>query len=58
MEGYRISPMVVNEHLASLFYIDKSPNNPVVNPLADIPSTVKGKLTRMFNKRHGDAKLK
>ena len=49
--------MVVNELLASLFYIDKS-NNSSVNPLSDIPSTIKGKLTRMFNKRHGDAKLK
>lgn len=57
MEGYRITPMVVNEHLASLFYVDKSNNNSV-NPLSEIPSTIKGKLTRMFNKRHGDAKLK
>ena len=49
--------MVVNEHLSSLYYLDKSSNNSV-NPLSDIPSTVKGKLTRMFNKRHGDTKLK
>jgi hypothetical protein len=46
---------MINEHLASLYYNDKV--NPS-NPLSDIPSNVKGKLTRLFNKRHEDAKMK
>jgi hypothetical protein len=53
MELYHFSPLILNEHLASLqFDLDK------VNPLSGISSQVKAKLTRLFNKRHEDAKLK
>jgi hypothetical protein len=34
------------------FILDKS------NPLANIPTATKSKLTRLFNKRHEDNKLK
>ena len=54
MEEYRITPAMINDHLASLYYTQKDKQS----PLADIPSNVKAKLTRLFNKRHEDAKLK
>lgn len=53
METYSITPAIINEHLASLYY-----SSDKTNPLTDVPSTIKGKLTRLFNKRHEDAKLK
>ena len=53
MEQYHFSPLVLNEHLAALqFNLDK------INPLSEISAQIKTKLTRLFNKRHDDAKLK
>ena len=52
MEQYRIGPAMVGEHLISLYYTPFSPN-----PLADVPAAAKGKLTRLYNKRHEEAKL-
>jgi hypothetical protein len=52
MEQYRISPPMITDHLTSLYFsADKS------QPLAEIPSSVKAKLTRLFNKRHEEARL-
>jgi hypothetical protein len=53
MEQYNITPAIISDHLSSLYF---SPDKP--NPLAEVPSAVKGKLTRLFNKRHEDSKLK
>jgi hypothetical protein len=45
--------MILNEHLVSLqFSTNKN------NPLSEIASQTKAKLTRLFNKRHEDSKLK
>jgi hypothetical protein len=53
MEYYSISPAILNDHLATLVTAsDKS------NPLGAIPTAVKSKLTRLFNKLHEDSKLK
>lgn len=43
----------MNEHLATLTMTENKEN-----PLSSIPSQTKAKLTRLFNKRHEDAKLK
>lgn len=51
MEQYRISPSIISEHLSSLY----CPNS--TNPLSDVPSAVKAKLTRLFNKRHEEERL-
>ena len=52
METYSITPTILSEHLASMPYsVDKT------NPLAAVSSQTKAKLTRLFNKRHEDAKL-
>ena len=52
MELYRISPELITENLVPMtsFKID--------SPFASISGSVKAKLTRAFNKRHEDAKLK
>ena len=52
MEQYRIPPAMVGEHLLALYYTPLSSN-----PLADVPAATKGKLTRLYNKRHEEAKL-
>ncbi len=53
MELYNLSPASINEHLPSIVMTpDKT------NPFGLIPSQTKAKLTRLFNKRHEDAKLK
>jgi hypothetical protein len=53
MEQYNITPAMIGDHLSSLYY---SPGEK--NPLGDVPSSVKGKLTRLYNKRHEDSKMK
>lgn len=45
---------MINEHLTSLYFSTSTDKN----PWAEVPSTVKGKLTRLYNKRHEDSKLK
>ena len=52
MEGYRLTPLILNEHLSSLTALSSK-----TSPLAAIPPAIKAKLTRLFNKRHEDAKL-
>lgn len=47
METYNITPAIINEHLASLYF-----SSDKTNPLTDVPANIKGKLTRLFNKRH------
>ena len=53
MELYRLNPTILSEHLVSLGSLD-SKNS----PLLSIPGPTKAKLTRTFNKRHEEAKLK
>ena len=55
MEDYNITPATLNQHLVSMMYTGGDKNT---NPMADISSGIKGKLTRTFNKRHEDAKLR
>lgn len=55
MEHYNITPAMIGDHLTSLNFTTSTDKS---HPLADIPSTVKGKLTRLFNKRHEDSKMK
>ena len=47
MEQYRISPPLISEHLCALYYTGGLPN-----PLAELPAGPKGKVTRLYNKRH------
>lgn len=54
IEKYNITPAMIIEHLASLYYTASTDKNPWV----EIPSAVKGKLTRLYNKRHEDSKIK
>jgi hypothetical protein len=55
MEQYNITPAMIADHLATLHFTTSTDK---YNPLNDIPSAVKGKLTKLFNKRHEDSKMK
>ena len=53
MEQYRLTPLALQEHLTSIQTTgDKS------SALSDVPPAVKAKLTRLYNRRHEDVKLK
>jgi hypothetical protein len=45
---------MITEHLTSLYYTTSTDKN----PWTEVPSAVKGKLTRIYNKRHEDSKIK
>ena len=47
MEQYRISPLLISEHLCALYNTGGLPN-----PLSELPAGPKGKVTRLYNKRH------
>jgi hypothetical protein len=53
MEIYNINPTILNEHLISLQF-----NPSKSNLLAGVETATKSKLTRLYNKRHEEAKLK
>ena len=53
METYRLTPALLNEHLPVLNTLE---NRTAL--LSSIPAATKAKLTRLFNKRHEEAKLK
>lgn len=53
MEQYNITPAILNEHLISLTSFGGKDH-----PLSNVPSQIKTKLTKAFNKRHEEAKLK
>lgn len=50
MEQYHFGPEVLYEHLVGLQFGKD-------NPLASVNFAMKSKLTRLFNRRHEDAKL-
>jgi hypothetical protein len=53
MEEYRLTPAILNEHLITLVTLGQK-----TTPLATVPPATKAKLTKLFNKRHEDARLK
>lgn len=53
MQTYNITPAIISEHLTSL-----NQGTEKTNPMASIPTAIKTKLTKAFNKRHEDARLK
>ena len=53
MEQYRITPTILTENLTILTSLSAKQC-----PLPNVPPNLKAKLTRSFNKRHEDAKLK
>ena len=53
MEEYNIDPKFFNEDLATLQFNPKKENL-----LSEIPTAVKGKLTKEYNKRHQDSMAK
>ena len=54
MENYNINPAILAEHLTNMPYKMGKDSN----PFEGIPTKVKASLTRTFNKRHEDSKLK
>ena len=54
MEQYNITPAIITDHLNSLYYTTGNDKN----PLTEVPSAMKAKLTRLYNKRHEDSKMK
>jgi hypothetical protein len=53
MENYNLSPAIMNEILLEVQY------NPQKNTLLpDVTGSTKGKLTKAFNRRHEEAKIK
>ena len=53
MEIYHLNPTLMSENLERLVYNPKG-----INFMSDIPAPVKGKLTREYNKRHEQTKMK
>lgn len=53
MEIYNLNPTLLNENLAGVQF---NPNKEGV--LTDIPTNIKAKLTRTYNKRHEATKIK
>jgi hypothetical protein len=47
MEGYRLTPEILKENLVDLQF-----NPRKLDLMARVSTTTKGKLTKMFNKRH------